>query len=101
MAARSGQLLQAELLIIHGADLMKKDSTGKTAEECALEAGHLSLAERLKECKYHVIDRLVQYLCSRQPGQSNQLDVLKNDVLTSLEYTESNSEAKMKLQLVS
>lgn len=101
VAAKSGQMLQAELLIVHGADLTKKDSNGKTPEECALDAGHLALAERLKEVKYHVFDRLLQFLYSRKPGQANQFDLLRNEVLlNNMEFNESNSEARVKLQVV-
>lgn len=100
MAAKTGQTLQAELLIIYGADITKKDISGKTAEECALDAGHFHLASRLKEVKYHVSDRLLQYLCSRKPGEMNQLDVFNTDTLKNFEYSE-NSEAKAKLEMVS
>lgn len=100
VAAKSGQMLQAELLLVYGADLTKKDSNGKTPEECALDAGHLALAERLKEVKYHVFDRLLQFLYSRKPGQRNEFDLLRNEVLNNMEFNESNSEARVKLQTV-
>ena len=90
------------MLIIYGADLTKKDSAGKTPEECALEAGHLSLAERLKEVKYNVFDRLLQFLYTRKPGQTNQFDLLRNEILlNNMDFNENNSEARLKLQLVS
>lgn len=100
VAAKSGQTLQAELFIVYGADTTRKDNSGKTPEECALEAGHFHLANRLKEVKYHVLDRLSQYLCSRKCGQLNQLDFLKSELLTNLDYVENN-EAKIKLGMVS
>ena len=100
VAAKSGQTLQAELLIVYGADITKKDSSGKTPEECALEAGHFDLANRLKEVKYHVPDRLSQYLCSRKPGQLTQIDLFKNESLAIVDSVQ-NSEAKTKLKKVS
>ena len=67
-----------------------------------MEAGHLALAERLKEVKYHVFDRLLQFLYSRKPGQTNQSDLLRNEILlNNNDFNESNSEARLKLQFVS
>ncbi|KAK6637980.1 hypothetical protein RUM44_008404 [Polyplax serrata] len=99
VAAKSGQTLQAELFIVYGADITKKDGSGKTPEECALEAGHFHLANRLKEAKYHVPDRLSQYLYSRKPGSDSQCNLVKND-LTNLNYCQNN-EAKAKLEMLS
>lgn len=66
VAAKTNQTLQAELLMIYGADLNRRDSSGRTPEDVARDSGHLALAERLRTAKFHVFDRLVQYLCLRK-----------------------------------
>lgn len=55
--------------MIYGADLGRRDSAGRTPEDVARDSGHVALAERLRTARYHVFDRLLQYLCSRKAGQ--------------------------------
>lgn len=96
MAAKAGQVSQAELLTVYGADPGAPDSKGKTPIAyarlvnrfyrvslfefvvfCTLiviltcinrESGHNDLAERLVEIQYELTDRLAFYLCGRKPG---------------------------------
>lgn len=67
IAAREGQSLQVELLVIYGADPAVPDYNGSTAINYAQDAGHADLAERLEELQYEVTDRLTYYVCSKKP----------------------------------
>ncbi|GLD55324.1 ARF GTPase-activating protein GIT2b isoform X1 [Lates japonicus] len=58
IAAKAGQMLQAELLAVYGADPGALDSSGKTSIDYARLAGHQELAERLVEIQYELTDRL-------------------------------------------
>uniref|UniRef100_A0A671XTJ8 G protein-coupled receptor kinase interacting ArfGAP 2b n=1 Tax=Sparus aurata TaxID=8175 RepID=A0A671XTJ8_SPAAU len=71
IAAKAGQMLQAELLAVYGADPGALDSSGKTPIDYARQAGHQELAERLVEIQYELTDRLTFYLCGRRPGHRN------------------------------
>ncbi|ROK28180.1 ARF GTPase-activating protein GIT1 [Anabarilius grahami] len=51
VAAKAGQVLQAELLVVYGADPGAPDINGRTPIDYARQAGHVELAERLVE--YH------------------------------------------------
>uniref|UniRef100_A0A8D2LWZ1 GIT ArfGAP 2 n=1 Tax=Varanus komodoensis TaxID=61221 RepID=A0A8D2LWZ1_VARKO len=80
VAAKTGQVLQAELLAVYGADPGTQDSSGKTPIDYAKQGGHHELAERLVEIQYELTDRLAFYLCGRKPGtcqwaSSNSLDL--------------------------
>uniref|UniRef100_A0A3Q4HGI8 G protein-coupled receptor kinase interacting ArfGAP 1 n=1 Tax=Neolamprologus brichardi TaxID=32507 RepID=A0A3Q4HGI8_NEOBR len=68
VAAKAGQILQAELLVVYGADPGSPDINGRTPMDYARQAGHIELAERLVECQYELTDRLAFYLCGRRPG---------------------------------
>uniref|UniRef100_A0A3P8ZTC5 Arf-GAP domain-containing protein n=1 Tax=Esox lucius TaxID=8010 RepID=A0A3P8ZTC5_ESOLU len=68
VAAKAGQVLQAELLVVYGADPGAPDINGRTPMDYARQAGHVELAERLVECQYELTDRLAFYLCGRRPG---------------------------------
>uniref|UniRef100_A0AAQ4QVR1 GIT ArfGAP 2 n=1 Tax=Gasterosteus aculeatus aculeatus TaxID=481459 RepID=A0AAQ4QVR1_GASAC len=68
VAAKAGQVSQAELLTVYGADPGALDSNGKTPIDYAREAGHQDLADRLVEIQYELTDRLAFYLCGRKPG---------------------------------
>uniref|UniRef100_A0A8D3DM96 GIT ArfGAP 1 n=1 Tax=Scophthalmus maximus TaxID=52904 RepID=A0A8D3DM96_SCOMX len=70
VAAKAGQILQAELLVVYGADPGAPDINGRTPMDYARQAGHIELAERLVECQYELTDRLAFYLCGRRPGNS-------------------------------
>uniref|UniRef100_A0A4W5Q768 GIT ArfGAP 1 n=1 Tax=Hucho hucho TaxID=62062 RepID=A0A4W5Q768_9TELE len=84
VAAKAGQVLQAELLVVYGADPGALDINGRTPMDYARQAGQGELAERLVECQYELTDRLAFYLCGRRPG--------------SLDLSELAKAAKKKLQ---
>uniref|UniRef100_A0A667ZZS2 G protein-coupled receptor kinase interacting ArfGAP 2a n=1 Tax=Myripristis murdjan TaxID=586833 RepID=A0A667ZZS2_9TELE len=88
VAAKAGQVSQAELLTVYGADPGAPDSSGKTPIDYARQAGHHDLADRLVEIQYELTDRLAFYLCGRKPG-------------TSLDLSELAKAAKKKLQSLS
>lgn len=67
MAAKSGQALQVELLLVFGADILTTDSNNQTAIDLARVNKHLTIAERLTEATYEVTDRLCYFLCNRRP----------------------------------
>lgn len=61
-AALAGQHLQAQLLVVHGADLTFHDATGLTPETCARMCGQVKLANWLRECKFELTDTLSRHL---------------------------------------
>uniref|UniRef100_A0A4W4FJS0 Arf-GAP domain-containing protein n=1 Tax=Electrophorus electricus TaxID=8005 RepID=A0A4W4FJS0_ELEEL len=71
VAAKAGQLLQAELLTVYGADPGAPDSSGNTPIDYARQAGHQELADRLVEIQFELTDRLAFYLCGRRPDHKN------------------------------
>uniref|UniRef100_A0A4W5QC54 GIT ArfGAP 1 n=1 Tax=Hucho hucho TaxID=62062 RepID=A0A4W5QC54_9TELE len=71
VAAKAGQVLQAELLVVYGADPGALDINGRTPMDYARQAGQGELAERLVECQYELTDRLAFYLCGRRPDHKN------------------------------
>uniref|UniRef100_A0A4W4FJK4 Arf-GAP domain-containing protein n=1 Tax=Electrophorus electricus TaxID=8005 RepID=A0A4W4FJK4_ELEEL len=92
VAAKAGQLLQAELLTVYGADPGAPDSSGNTPIDYARQAGHQELADRLVEIQFELTDRLAFYLCGRRPG---------NMTCSSLDLSELAKAAKKKLQSLS
>uniref|UniRef100_A0A8C7V5H2 GIT ArfGAP 1 n=1 Tax=Oncorhynchus mykiss TaxID=8022 RepID=A0A8C7V5H2_ONCMY len=71
VAAKAGQVLQAELLVVYGADPGALDINGRTPMDYSRQAGQVELAERLVECQYELTDRLAFYLCGRRPDHKN------------------------------
>uniref|UniRef100_A0A673ZMP2 GIT ArfGAP 1 n=1 Tax=Salmo trutta TaxID=8032 RepID=A0A673ZMP2_SALTR len=71
VASKAGQVLQAELLVVYGADPGALDINGRTPMDYARQAGQVELAERLVECQYELTDRLAFYLCGRRPDHKN------------------------------
>lgn len=71
IAAKAGQVSQAELLCVYGADPGAPDSNSKTPIHYARQAGHQDLADRLVEIQYELTDRLAFYLCGRKPDHKN------------------------------
>lgn len=69
-AAKSGQALQVELLLVFGADILTPDSNSQTAIDLARVNKHLTIAERLTEATYEVTDRLCYFLCNRRPDHA-------------------------------
>uniref|UniRef100_A0A9J7ZJ81 GIT ArfGAP 1 n=1 Tax=Cyprinus carpio carpio TaxID=630221 RepID=A0A9J7ZJ81_CYPCA len=100
VAAKAGQVLQAELLVVYGADPGAPDINGRTPIDYARQAGHVELAERLVECQYELTDRLAFYLCGRRPGELRHPFILVSVSLSlrSLDLSELAKAAKKKLQ---
>uniref|UniRef100_A0A672IJY0 G protein-coupled receptor kinase interacting ArfGAP 1 n=1 Tax=Salarias fasciatus TaxID=181472 RepID=A0A672IJY0_SALFA len=94
VAAKAGQILQAELLVVYGADPGAPDINGRTPMDYARQAGHIELAERLVECQYELTDRLAFYLCGRRPGNSWRTHCC----VENLDLSELAKAAKKKLQ---
>uniref|UniRef100_A0A671X9A2 GIT ArfGAP 1 n=1 Tax=Sparus aurata TaxID=8175 RepID=A0A671X9A2_SPAAU len=77
VAAKAGQILQAELLVVYGADPGAPDINGRTpmdynGEVKSKTAGHIELAERL-----------AFYLCGRRPAMDvyDEVDRRENDAV--------------------
>ncbi|XP_061672335.1 ARF GTPase-activating protein GIT2a isoform X1 [Syngnathoides biaculeatus] len=102
VAAKAGQVSQAELLTVYGADPGAPDSNGKTPMDYAREAGHHDLADRLVEIQYELTDRLAFYLCGRKPDHKNgQHFIVPQMADSSLDLSELAKAAKKKLQSLS
>ncbi|KAF6081263.1 GIT ArfGAP 2 [Phyllostomus discolor] len=99
VASKAGQILQAELLAVYGADPGTQDSSGKTPVDYARQGGHHELAERLVEIQYELTDRLAFYLCGRRPDHKNgQHFIIPQMADSSLDLSELAKAAKKKLQ---
>uniref|UniRef100_A0A8C2YNP8 GIT ArfGAP 2 n=1 Tax=Chinchilla lanigera TaxID=34839 RepID=A0A8C2YNP8_CHILA len=104
VASKAGQILQAELLAVYGADPGTQDSSGKTPVDYARQGGHYELAERLVEIQYELTDRLAFYLCGRKPDHKNGQHFIipqMADRRLSLDLSELAKAAKKKLQSLS
>ncbi|XP_053726229.1 ARF GTPase-activating protein GIT2a isoform X8 [Synchiropus splendidus] len=102
VAAKAGQVSQAELLTVYGADPGAPDTNGKTPIDYAREAGHHDLADRLVEIQYELTDRLAFYLCGRKPDHKNgQHFIVPQMADSSLDLSELAKAAKKKLQSLS
>uniref|UniRef100_A0A671XPT8 G protein-coupled receptor kinase interacting ArfGAP 2a n=1 Tax=Sparus aurata TaxID=8175 RepID=A0A671XPT8_SPAAU len=102
VAAKAGQVSQAELLTVYGADPGAPDSNGKTPIDYAREAGHHELADRLVEVQYELTDRLAFYLCGRKPDhKTGQHFIVPQMADSSLDLSELAKAAKKKLQSLS
>ncbi|XP_045081117.1 ARF GTPase-activating protein GIT2-like isoform X6 [Coregonus clupeaformis] len=101
VAAKAGQVSQAELLAVYGADPDALDMGGKTPIDYARQAGHQELADRLVEIQYELTDRLAFYLCGRRPDHRNGQHFIipqMADRNVSLDLSEFAKAAKKKLQ---
>uniref|UniRef100_A0A8C5GKV9 Arf-GAP domain-containing protein n=1 Tax=Gouania willdenowi TaxID=441366 RepID=A0A8C5GKV9_GOUWI len=99
VAAKAGQVSQAELLTVYGADPGAPDSNGKTPIDYSREAGHHELADRLVEIQYELTDRLAFYLCGRKPDhKSGQHFIVPQMADSSLDLSQLAKAAKRKLQ---
>ncbi|XP_015251239.1 PREDICTED: ARF GTPase-activating protein GIT1 isoform X3 [Cyprinodon variegatus] len=106
VAAKAGQILQAELLVVYGADPGAPDINRRTPMDYARQAGHIELAERLVECQYELTDRLAFYLCGRRPDHKNGHYIIPQMAdrarpkcpTQSLDLSELAKAAKKKLQ---
>ncbi|XP_072336900.1 ARF GTPase-activating protein GIT2a isoform X9 [Scyliorhinus torazame] len=102
VASKGGQILQAELLAVYGADPGAPDASGKTPSDNARQAGHHELAERLVEIQYELTDRLAFFLCGRKPDHKNgQHFIIPQMADSSLDLSELAKAAKKKLQSLS
>nr|XP_032661344.1 ARF GTPase-activating protein GIT2 isoform X7 [Chelonoidis abingdonii] len=103
VAAKAGQILQAELLAVYGADPGTQDSSGKTPVDYARQGGHHELAERLIEIQYELTDRLAFYLCGRKPDHKNGQHFIIPQMADRrlLDLSELAKAAKKKLQSLS
>uniref|UniRef100_A0A672P5G5 ARF GTPase-activating protein GIT2-like n=1 Tax=Sinocyclocheilus grahami TaxID=75366 RepID=A0A672P5G5_SINGR len=101
VAAKAGQLLQAELLTVYGADPGAPDSSGKNPIDYARQAGHQELADRLVEIQFELTDRLAFYLCGRKPDHKNSQHFIIPQIADSLDLSELAKAAKKKLQSLS
>ncbi|CAO2629178.1 ARF GTPase-activating protein GIT2, partial [Lemmus lemmus] len=101
VASKAGQILQAELLAVYGADPGTQDSSGKTPVDYARQGGHHELAERLVEIQYELTDRLAFYLCGRKPDHKNGQHFIIPQMADSLDVSELAKAAKKKLQSLS
>ncbi|XP_019362878.1 PREDICTED: ARF GTPase-activating protein GIT2 isoform X7 [Gavialis gangeticus] len=103
VAAKAGQILQAELLAVYGADPGTQDSNGKTPVDYARQGGHHDLAERLVEIQYELTDRLAFYLCGRKPDHKNGQHFIIPQMADRrlLDLSELAKAAKKKLQSLS
>ncbi|XP_053131022.1 ARF GTPase-activating protein GIT1 isoform X3 [Hemicordylus capensis] len=100
VAAKAGQILQAELLVVYGADPGAPDVNGRTPIDYARQASQHELAERLVECQYELTDRLAFYLCGRKPDHKNGHYIIPQ-MADSLDLSELAKAAKKKLQALS
>ncbi|KAK1786046.1 hypothetical protein P4O66_017779, partial [Electrophorus voltai] len=99
VAAKAGQVLQAELLVVYGADPGAPDINGRTPMDYARQAGQVELAERLVECQYELTDRLAFYLCGRRPDHKNGHYIIPQMAdRCVLDLSELAKAAKKKLQ---
>ncbi|XP_066459974.1 ARF GTPase-activating protein GIT2 isoform X3 [Eleutherodactylus coqui] len=102
VAAKAGQILQAELLAVYGADPGTPDSVGKTPIDYARQGGHHDLADRLVEIQHELTDRLAFYLCGRKPDhRTGQHFIIPHMADSSLDLSELAKAAKKKLQSLS
>uniref|UniRef100_A0A4W5M205 G protein-coupled receptor kinase interacting ArfGAP 2a n=1 Tax=Hucho hucho TaxID=62062 RepID=A0A4W5M205_9TELE len=101
VAAKAGQVSQAELLTVYGADPGAPDSNAKTPINYARQAGYNDLADRLVEIQYELTDRLAFYLCGRKPNHKTGQHFIVPQMADSLDLSELAKAAKKKLQSLS
>ncbi|KAL4091738.1 hypothetical protein QTP88_026384 [Uroleucon formosanum] len=80
VAAKAGQILQAELLLTYGADPRAVDSKGNTPAICAKLSGHKDINERLNDNMYEVLDVLSMYVFGRKAEHKNEVHMIPFDL---------------------
>lgn len=98
MAAKSGQILQIELLIVYGANPSIVDVKGKTPIDYAKEANFNEIVELLTECQYELSDRLTYFVCGRTPDHKSGQHFLIPEMIDSSDHSE---DSRLKLQSLS
>lgn len=98
MAARSGQAMQVELLLVFGADILTLDSNQQTAIDLARINKHVTIAERLTEATFEVTDRLCYFLCNRRPDHAANQHIIVPE--NGMDITEPLKIARGKLLLI-
>lgn len=102
VAAKEGQMLQCELLIVYGADPGALDADGQTPADLAKDEGHLEVAERLIQCQYELTDRLTFFVCGKRPDHSTNIHFLIPEMADgSLDRSDAADQARKKLQSLS
>ncbi|XP_060850868.1 ARF GTPase-activating protein GIT2 isoform X2 [Rhopalosiphum padi] len=79
VAAKAGQILQAELLLTYGADPRAIDSNGNTPAICAKLSGHKDISDRLNDSMYEVLDVLSMYVFGRKAEHKNDVHMIPFD----------------------
>ncbi|OAF66989.1 hypothetical protein A3Q56_05227 [Intoshia linei] len=75
-ACSKGCALQAEMLIIYGADYSMQDDSNFTAVEYSINNNHLELGQRMHEINYELTDSITHYLCNETPTHRNSCDFI-------------------------
>uniref|UniRef100_A0A674C929 G protein-coupled receptor kinase interacting ArfGAP 2a n=1 Tax=Salmo trutta TaxID=8032 RepID=A0A674C929_SALTR len=92
VAAKAGQVSQAELLTVYGADPGAPDSNAKTP---------INYARQALLIQYELTDRLAFYLCGRKPSNRCIPPPPPPPMYSSLDLSELAKAAKKKLQSLS
>lgn len=95
VAAKANQALQAELLIVYGADPSSPDAHGVIPVDYARGAGNKELAERLVESLHEVTDRLTFFICGKKPDHNSGKHFLIPDNMTTSDLVSSSKLQKL------
>ncbi|XP_050437119.1 ARF GTPase-activating protein GIT2 isoform X2 [Adelges cooleyi] len=98
VAAKAGQLLQVELLLVYGADPCAVDFNENTPATCAKLAGHKEINERLNNSLYEVLDSLSMYVFGRKPDHKNGEHMIAIDCTDENTMDENYQEGIKKMQ---
>lgn len=62
--------------------------------------GNMDLYERIVECMYEVIDRLIYHVCSCKPNHRGDEHLIISNLASNLDKNELALEGKNRLQMV-